>query len=393
MPLLTPEAQLLVLAIRPPTDDNEQAIRTLVNTPIRWGFLGELAEREKLLPVLWHRLQAHADHLPAEIAGRIRAQASVTEFRLAMMELALRKVVQQIGGDGIPVVLLKGAALATTVYRDFAARPMGDLDILVPAADAARAWQGLADRGWTPELTGGERFYEGHHHLVALIDPDGLQIVLEIHRAMLPLAGPFLLEEGAVWRDRRAVALGAAEASVPSDQHQLLHLCVHFAWSNMLFSGLGRTMRDVAAIVAATPIDWERFVSLAQRARAGSCAYWTLAMAAELTAVEVPAVVLRRLRPPGTNAGRSALMRVHVAAALGRACPSIHVRRLLWAAAIRPGAEGHGDARPWQVGEAFAEALQALPRMGLAARVRSHLVAWRSWLRFARDLMLPARIM
>ncbi len=190
--------------------------------------------------------------------------------------------------QNIRVLLLKGAALATTVYPSFAARPMGDVDILVRPEEATRAWQLLVDSGWRPELSGGEQFFEGHHHLVGLVDPMGLNLVLEVHRRMLPSTGPFLLDETEVWRDARAVMLGSSEAWVPSDQHQLLHLCVHFAWSHMFIAGIGRTVRDVATLLERGEVDWDGFIALARRTRAASCAYWTLAMSRTLAEARVP---------------------------------------------------------------------------------------------------------
>ena len=166
MPVLPPEARLLLFATRAPSAEHDRAISELVAQPLNWRLVGALAEREKLLPVLWNRLHGHTAAVPPEIAERIHAQAAVTEFRMAITETVLQDVVRRLAAENIRVMLLKGAALATTVYPSFAARPMGDVDILVHPEEAPRAWQCMVDAGWTEELVGGEKFYEGHHHLV-----------------------------------------------------------------------------------------------------------------------------------------------------------------------------------------------------------------------------------
>ncbi len=231
----------------------------------RRGGIGRAGEAA---PVLWNRLRNHTSGIPPAIADRIHAQSAVTEFRMAMTEAVLQDVVRRLAAENIRAMLLKGAALATTVYPSFAARPMGDIDILVRPGEAQRAWQCLVDAGWTVELAGGERFYEGHHHLVGLMDPNGLHLVLEDPSGHASDCRPVPP------RRERGVAGRAAPCSwasttawVPSDQHQLLHLCIHFGWSNMLFSGLGRTVRDVTSLLEPGTMDWAKFVDLARRTR------------------------------------------------------------------------------------------------------------------------------
>jgi hypothetical protein len=389
MPVLPPEARLLVLTTRAPGSDVDRELAELARQPLDWRFVGALAEREKLLPVLWNRLGAYARSLPGAEAERIRRQAAVIEFRMAVAETVLGEVIRRLAAAGIPVMLLKGAALATTVYGSFAARPMGDLDVLVPPDQANRAWQLLVDAGWRKEFEGGAAFYEGHHHLAALVDPKGLGIVLEIHRAILPPSGPFLLDEAELWRDATAVPLGTNEALVPSREHQLLHLCAHFAWSNMLASGLGRTARDVAALLDAGPLDWESFTALAQRARAGTCAFWTISMARALARAPVPQSALQRLRPRQPAMATNALQRALIASALLGACPSISVQQWMWKAAIQPARSGHANALPWQVEVAFLEAFPRRARATLASRMVAHARGWSVWLRFAGIVGAP----
>jgi hypothetical protein len=389
IPILPPEARLLVLATRAPGGDVDRELADLAQQPLNWRLVGALAEREKLLPVLWNRIGKYATSLPGAESERIRRQAAVIEFRMAIAETVLEDVVKRLTVAGIPVMLLKGAALATTVYRSFAARPMGDLDVLVPPDKAERAWRMLVDAGWRKEFEGGATFYEGHHHLAALVDPKGLGIVLEIHRAILPPSGPFLFDEAELWRDATAVSVGLNEALVPSRQHQLLHLCAHFAWSNMLASGLGRTVRDVAALLASGPLDWASFTALARRTRAGTCAFWTLSLADALARAPVPLPALEALRPRQPAMVTKALQRALIASALLGACPSISLQHWLWKAAIHPARSGHATALPWQVEVAFLEAFPRRARATLASRMVAHARGLSAWLRFAGIVGAP----
>jgi len=387
--ILPPEARLVLLATRADTAESRREIADLCSLPLDWGRVGELAEREKLLSVLWGRLGAGRRSVPEAMYQRIGALATVTEFRMGLAEAALTDVLARFSAAGIEVMLLKGAALALTVYGGFAERPMGDLDLLVRPEHAERAWQLLRGAGWTPELVGGDRFYARHHHLAPLVAPGGLPLVLEVHRAMLPTAGPFVLDEAALWREARTVELRGHRAKVPDDARQLLHLAVHLAWSNMLVLGLGRTVRDVAALAKGDTLDWDKFLRVAEEARASTCAFWTLSLARTLGGAVVPDRVLRQLRRTVGARPVRALARAHVVTAMTRGCPSIHLARSLWVAAIRPRASRHGRSRPWRVGEAFAESMHHPPEVAFPRRLRHHVTRWGDWLRFLGVLALP----
>ncbi len=393
LPLLPPEARLLVLAIRPPGPESEEEISRLARSGLDWQLLGRLAEHENVTPILWQRLRPHAAAVPPELAHRLRGQAVVTEFRMAMTESVLEDVVTRLTAGGIPVLLMKGAALAKTVYASFAERPMGDLDLLVPAAEAERGWKALVSSGWRVEFVGQEEFYGRHHHLPGLLDPKGLNLILELHRALLPVGGPFALDEAEIWREARPIRVGNAEALVPRAEPLLLHLCIHFAWSHMLSDGLSRAVRDVGALLAKDRVDWDRFVELAGLARASSCAYWTLLMAQEIGGAQVPREVLRRLIPPGLGPMREPILRGLTSSALYRACPSITVLKRLWTSAIQPAASGHGDSRPWDLSEEFAKAFKRRPPASIPERLRRQVRSWGDWMRFASTMGLPRRLL
>lgn len=392
MPLLPDEARLLFLASRPDAVCGETYFAALAASRPNWRAVGALAEREKLLPVLWKYMQEHAGFIPADVREKFRAQALITDFRMAMTERTLHKVVEELSGQGIRVMLLKGAALAATVYPSFAQRPMGDLDILVAPDEAERAWRQLREKGWTLEYEGGERFYQGYHHLPALVDPSGLKLVLEIHRSIVPLQGPFQLDAEELWREARPVRLGATTVWVPSDRHQLLHLSIHFAWFHM-FTGVGRTVRDVATLLAAGPFEWGRFTDLAVRTRARTCAYWTLLITRTLTGAHIPDEVMSVLRPARSGVMLRVLERAYITTGLFGSCPSIRVAKLLWSAGIQPRASGHGEARPWQVGDLFQEVFRPDPTHGLRQRLKRQLRAGAKWWQFARVLTSQRRVL
>lgn len=381
------EARLFFLALRPndARDDREimSEIEALVGPDTNWRLITHLAERERLLPVLWYGLRDRGV-VPHDLQPAIRRRTAVVEFRMAATRARLERIMSHLAADGIPALLLKGAALASSVYPSFAHRPMNDLDLLVPPDDAARAWQRVRDLGWTPEQEGGAEFHASFHHLKPLVDPRGTGIVVEIHRSMMPLPGPFILREADVWRDSTEVGIGGTVGRVPSDVHQLLHLSVHFAWSHYLTRGLARTVRDVATLLAEREIAWDDFVVLARGARASTCAFWTLRLSKTLVAAAVPDEVLRALAPMGPAIVTRALERAYIMSAVFDLCPSLVLEKALWTAGIQPRLQAHATLRPWRVTERFREVFHEEPKPPLMVRVRDQLGRIGSWTRFVR---------
>jgi hypothetical protein len=84
---------------------------------------------------------------------------------------------------GIPLLVLKGAALARLVYASQLLRPMHDVDILVPETTARRACDVLHGLGFSAS---GQAVGPSHHHLPGLSRTiDGATITIEVHTELL----------------------------------------------------------------------------------------------------------------------------------------------------------------------------------------------------------------
>ncbi|HEX8692559.1 MAG TPA: nucleotidyltransferase family protein [Longimicrobium sp.] len=383
-PPLLPEAELLLLAARGPEGD--ERFRALLDTGLDWDRVAARVERDRAHAAFWRRAAAAGlERIPPEPRERLRRLGQVAAFRQARLEERLGQALGVLEGAGVEVLLLKGAALAVSVYGSFAERPMADLDLLVPADQAEEAQRLLLEAGWVRAApVPAERLdalYAGHHHLAPLADAGGTGVVLELHTAPLPPGHPFRLDAADLWRESLPVRVGARAARVPDLHHQVLHLCLHFAWAHAMESGAWRTLRDLRALSAREGLDWGRVAALARDARGASCAYWALRLARGLVGARVPDGVLEALAPRGSRWRLDLLERHFVATLFGGArCPSPRVTRALWEAAVAPGRSGHGAARPWLRQEAFAEAGIAAVDAGARASAWGDFAGWRRYL-------------
>ena len=351
----TPESRALLLAAGGP--ETRDALRDALSRVTRWEWLIEQSMSEGTQPVFTRRvLDAGEDLVPPEHARTLRGLASTMEIRLRYMERRLGQVLQLLSRAGIPVMLLKGSALAHTTYGSFGERPMSDLDLLVGAEHALPAQALLLGAGWNtrfPEEAGW--IYGGMQHLPPLTDArlPAMRVHLELHTHILPPdANPFGLGADELWSAALPAAGRPAGTFVPSPLHRLLHACLHFAWCHMLEKAAWRTFQDVAAICRGA-VDWDELVRAARQVRGASCCYWTLRLAREHSGARVPDRVLDALRPDASPLLVNHVARhlVHEVTGTDRACPSAWLRRRMWEVAIRPDASGHGRARPWDVSD------------------------------------------
>lgn len=399
---LSPEAELLLLTAgsasvaapgraRSSSSPGTGRIRELLDGDLDWEKLGWLAERERAAPVLWGQLQAMGS-VPAKLppqAAHLQRLAMVSEFRMMHLEQRLVASLEALSDEGIDVMLLKGAALALTVYGSFVRRPMIDVDVLVYEEEALHARDVLVEDGWiSTEVEELESFYRRHQHLPTLVDGRGLDMQLELHTGLFFEGNPFDFPMAELWRRAVPVTVRGRRVYVPSRQDQLLHLCLHFAWSHMMSTGAWRTFRDLRALMDAGDLDWDGFVALARKSRGASCCYWTLRLARNLVGVPVSEQVLAALRPPMTASMLDRVER-HFAYNLLPSevlCPSVFMARTMWRLGVRPRWSGHGSVRPWDRNEELL--VGGLHPDSLGRRALNQLRNMKLWSRYVRSVLL-----
>lgn len=247
-------------------------------------------------------------------AGRLDQLKSVSGFdgagnlkllrrQAAMWDLERDQVLARLAQAGVPALLLKGAALRFTAYRDTAERSFGDIDILVPKESLAASVAALAEGGYSADSEERVNLYLEHHHHLILKKSQGF--VVEVHWALEPATSPFGLDPAAFLRDARtATTPGGTSVPVPSPEHMVLHL----AHQNLEdgFSSLRRLVDVDRVLFTATDFDWARLASEARRMRVQAILALTLRLSEVMLGTTVPAGFIRGL-------GLSGAARTHLA--------------------------------------------------------------------------------
>lgn len=134
-------------------------------------------------------------------------------------------VASVLAREGIPVMPLKGALLAETVYGGGLVRAFTDVDVLVPEGDFERAVRALEQASFVVA----ERAMPADASCV--VCPPGLGVTLDLHRRLFGRA-LFDLPTWAVFaRGTRDRALFGAEVVLPDPRDQLAHAIGHYVKS------------------------------------------------------------------------------------------------------------------------------------------------------------------
>ena len=183
-------------------------LRQAVQALPSWESLPYLAEAHGLSPLLFKHLKAAEIPIPAHIHRELQTRAIQYRHANGVRRRALAEVLQTFQSAGIPVLVLKGMAVAQLVYPDPGLRVMSDIDLLVSKSDAHRAQSLLAATGFRAADPGvGADAFKHHHMPAAWRQVEGVGVNIELHHniserqppggqfeALRPAATPFTLE-------------------------------------------------------------------------------------------------------------------------------------------------------------------------------------------------------
>src|SRR5262249_24515565 len=119
-----------------------------------WTSILARAAAHGVLPLLASRVKRlRLEGVPTTIAAMLQTAYRLNVAHNAMLADELRRVLSLLVEAGVPVIPLKGVALAESLYGDMAVRVCSDLDILVPRSMAKGALEALGPMGYRAEFT------------------------------------------------------------------------------------------------------------------------------------------------------------------------------------------------------------------------------------------------
>jgi hypothetical protein len=277
-------------------------LKGLRDSSTRWLALGiteqellDICEGEELYGLVHHRLSQspYAGEWPVMIQDVISRVARREAAEELLHAVEVRAVLDTLAAAGIPVVLLKGTALAYTVYPLPACRPRSDTDLLVLPEDVSAARAVLASLDYRATVYCDDLFSQFE---MQKVDKYGVLHVFDFHWKIStqPAFADVLTCHELLDRAQPVPALGVhAIAAGPLDA--LLLACIHPVMHHRNDERVLWTYDIHLLASRLTETEWERFSSLASDKKIAAVSAERLRLAQKRFNTRVCPEVIRQL--------------------------------------------------------------------------------------------------
>ena len=273
-----------------------------LDEPIAWDAVTELAIREHVAPLLAAELEADTA-VPSAVVVRLRRERYQTAAHNAVLYRELEALFER-APEAPPPVVLKGAALATTLYQDPSLRPMSDLDLLVRPEDVGTWSEALSGLGYVrthPAMASGAA--ESAHFQIAFRSAHH-QNVVELHWSLIGPASDWRAPEVAWFWDQTEPWNGVARpARMLTPLANVLYLSAHVMLQHGVAGAKLLWLYDLHLVVSsqAASMPWAEVLERAGAFEWDAPLAEALARAEALFGTPVPENVIETLRKRATS--------------------------------------------------------------------------------------------
>ena len=222
----------------------------------------------RMLPMVYANMSRLGHDDP--VMGRLRGVYRQNWVRARQRLAAAEETLLLLEAAGIPTMVTKGIALATSYYPSPTLRPMNDIDILVQRSRVEDARQALGASGWhNDELNELARrgllpHYMARRPGIDLKDRTGR--VVDLHWSPIHECGQPAFVEW-FWRGGKPISIGTAETLYPTPSRLLLHVVSHGLRPLGVSHLQWATDATMILNTSGADIDWTDFWSMARKAR------------------------------------------------------------------------------------------------------------------------------
>ncbi len=279
-----------------------------------WDLLVRQAQRAALAARLHADLGARQllDQVPAAPRRHLESAAAVAAQQHRLVRWEVEQIHRALRGNGIPIVLLKGAAYVMAGLPCARGRLFADLDILVPRAALADAELALFTAGWVADRLDAYdlRYYRQWMHELPPLKHIKRESVIDLHHTILPPTARLKPDPQLLLAAARSLD-GYPDLYVLCPADIVLHSATHLFHEGEFVHGL-RDLADLDDLLrhftAADPGFWAQLTSRAADLDLSGPLYYALRYAGHLLGTPIPADTLAALSGAGPGAVKRPLM-------------------------------------------------------------------------------------
>ncbi|HEY2988588.1 MAG TPA: nucleotidyltransferase family protein [Candidatus Binatia bacterium] len=287
--LPTREETLLLRACLFSSDSARQAWKEWKSraTEVEDGLVGNNGAVKNLRPLVFDALRCHGMELDKESWTFLRSAYLKEELRSKIFRRICRDILLLLAKEGIPTIVLKGTALAETVYKNPVLRHSHDIEILIKDQDISRAatlLRALDFKGVEPKSRPGISHFTLEHK-------SALPLVLHSRLFQIPYHNTSLAE---MWSRRQDCHIADVRTHILAPCDNLLHVCGHAFYSRSRQSL--RWVSDAWLVIDRhRDLDWDLLLDCARQSRLVLPLSVTLSYLAEELDAAIPATFFNRL--------------------------------------------------------------------------------------------------
>jgi hypothetical protein len=244
----------------------------------------------RMLPLLYYNLSRQ--HINDRLMPRLKGIYRQAWSKNHLLFYKAAKVISLLNDAGIPTILLKGIALTVLVYKNYAVRPMADMDILIPKAFAGKTISLLKSKGWKMEFEHYLEYNLKYGRSITFRDREKTELDLHWH----PI---FEAHDSITDDDFRSRAIEMEVAGVKTLSLGITDMLFHTIVHGLRYNPEPpiRWVADATVLIQKFPqqIDWDRIIHHAKKFRVFLQINTALNYLNKNFQVEIPESVLREL--------------------------------------------------------------------------------------------------
>jgi Uncharacterised nucleotidyltransferase len=239
------------------------SLRSLLQQPVRWMHLFDLADRHGSQPLLCQALLPLNDAVPAAEMQCLKQAYQTNLHKALRLSRELIRIDEHLSGLGFEAMPYKGLVVAEALYGDIALRPSGDIDLLIHPQDLPRIREAVRELGYSPHAPlseAEERAYMNSGYECAFDGTAGPNL-LELQWAIQPRFYAVDFDMDGLFQRSVTVTVAGRPVKTPCASDLLLLLSTHAAkhvWGRLVW------LCDIARMMRLPSLEWRWIGSQAE---------------------------------------------------------------------------------------------------------------------------------
>jgi ribosomal protein S18 acetylase RimI-like enzyme/predicted nucleotidyltransferase len=277
------------------TPESREQIGQILNHPVDWSYLLELATLHGVMPLVANNLMANgfSSQVPHPYLDRLNKNYHQTLYRNMVLTGELSSILAAFRNRRVEPITLKGTTLAEILYGNPALRTVSDIDLLVHPDDVPVSASILKELGY--EKLPSRSQWEHPFHEAPYSKQAVFPIFIEIHRGLAD-SRLVSIPTPEIWRRAQPIELQGLSILILSPEDNLLFLAQNLFKQD---THLLRSLCDVAELLKkyAAVLDWDYIEESARSWQVDFAVYFSLRQARDILGAPAPVSPLKALKP------------------------------------------------------------------------------------------------